>query len=98
MPAVMNRSDAFWCAISLRKEVKSMVVPVVLMRCLREALLRSVRCGAFYAAADSRTGGSFEQALVLGVLTRVRTGDQAALDQVLQVLVERHHSVVLAGL
>jgi hypothetical protein len=26
MPDVMNRSDAFWCAISLRKEVKSMVL------------------------------------------------------------------------
>src|SRR5690606_12429010 len=26
MPAVMNRSDAFWCAISLRNEVKSMVL------------------------------------------------------------------------
>jgi hypothetical protein len=23
---VMNRSDAFWCAISLRNEVKSMVL------------------------------------------------------------------------
>ena len=26
MPAVMNRSDAFWCAISLRNEVKSMLL------------------------------------------------------------------------
>src|SRR3546814_5697717 len=26
MPAVMNRSDAFWCAISLRDEVKSMLL------------------------------------------------------------------------
>ncbi|MCY1465233.1 hypothetical protein D9M71_833510 [compost metagenome] len=31
MPAVMKRSDAFWCAISLRNEVKSMVVLVVFM-------------------------------------------------------------------
>ena len=29
MPAVMNRSEARWCAISLRNEVKSMVVAVV---------------------------------------------------------------------
>jgi len=29
MPAVMNRSDAFWCAISLRNEVKSMVVVLI---------------------------------------------------------------------
>src|SRR5688572_10818074 len=26
IPDVMNRSEAFWCAISLRKEVKSMVL------------------------------------------------------------------------
>ena len=26
MPAVMNRSEAFWCAINLRKEVKSMLL------------------------------------------------------------------------
>jgi hypothetical protein len=32
MPAVMNRSDAFWCAISLRKEVKSMLLMVVLRK------------------------------------------------------------------
>jgi hypothetical protein len=30
MPAVMNRSDAFWCAISLRNEVKSMLLMVLL--------------------------------------------------------------------
>jgi hypothetical protein len=35
MPAVMNRSDAFWCAISLRKEVKSML----LMCCSKEGCL-----------------------------------------------------------
>jgi hypothetical protein len=29
---VMNRSDAFWCAISLRKEVKSMLLMVVLRK------------------------------------------------------------------
>ncbi|MNT02645.1 hypothetical protein D3C71_1291850 [compost metagenome] len=29
MPAVMNRSEARWCAISLRNEVKSMVDAVV---------------------------------------------------------------------
>ena len=26
MPAVMKRSEAFWCAISLRNEVKSMLL------------------------------------------------------------------------
>ena len=26
MPAVMNKSDAFWCAINLRNEVKSMLL------------------------------------------------------------------------
>jgi hypothetical protein len=30
MPAVMNRSEAFWWAISLRKEVKSMVLMAML--------------------------------------------------------------------
>src|SRR6478736_6484431 len=73
MPAVMNRSDAFWCAISLRNEVKSML----LMVCSRLSL---------------------EQPLVLRVFLGVLARDHAALDQVLQVLVEGHHPVRAAGL
>src|SRR6476620_7861039 len=82
MPAVMNRSDAFWCAISLRKEVKSMLLmggapgPV----------------GGRARADGPPASGSFEQPLVLRVGIGVLLGDDAALHQVLQVLVERHHS------
>src|SRR5690606_16122851 len=117
MPAVMNRSDAFWCAISLRKLVKSML----LMTLLRDrgpgtgdrgrhvlsvpnpssarvppdhhtnsdvlALHRSPVPGA-------RSPRSLEQPLVLRVILRLRARDQAALDQVLQVLVEGHHAVL----
>src|SRR5690606_18510550 len=80
MPAVMNRSDAFWCAISFRNEVKSMPLPGVV-------LMPVCSCGR-----------SIEQPLVLRVLARVRLGDHRALHQVLQVLVERHHARLLAGL
>src|SRR5690606_19732989 len=84
MPAVMNRSEAFWCAISLRNEVKSMVLMTV---------LRQGRKGC------GRTSHrSFEQTLVFGVLAGLVAGDQAALDQVLQILVQRHHAHLLTGL
>src|SRR6476659_10865565 len=55
MPAVMNRSDAFWCAISLRKEVKSMLLIAVLRG--RSAIRRGRQPAA----------RSLEQPLVLGV-------------------------------
>src|SRR5690606_12069269 len=84
MPAVMNRSDAFWCAISLRKEVKSMVL-----------IGGSLALAGRYPAVIRP---SFEQPLVLGVLPGLLAGHQATLDQVLQVLVEGHHAVLLAGL
>src|SRR5690606_36201262 len=130
MPAVMNRSDAFWCAISLRKLVKSM-------------LLMGGSCGAgirdsgfgirktrspapssnpgFYESRipnpesqipnpksripnpksripNPASFRSLEKTLVLRVILRLRARDQAALDQVLQMLVEGHHAVLLAGL
>src|SRR5690606_5916925 len=108
MPAVMNRSDAFWCAISLRNEVKSMV----LMDGSCAAVVRGGGGGSgrltITAWTDQESGlaagerGSMpallEQALVLGVLPGLLARDQATLDQVLQVLVQGHHAVLLAGL
>src|SRR4029079_9995268 len=85
MPAVMNRSDAFLWTISLRKEVKSML----LMGCLPS------RCDSLPA---QRTRKSFEDLLVLRVARRLLLGDQAAPHQVEQALVERLHAVGLAGL
>src|SRR5690606_2052760 len=82
-PAVMNRSEAFWWAISLRNEVKSML------------LMSGSWWAGCPAGADCR---SLEQPLVPGVLAGLGAGDQAALDQILQVLVEGHHAVLLAGL
>src|SRR5690606_37587202 len=108
MPAVMNRSDAFWCAISLRNEVKSMV----LMDGSCAAVVRGGGGGSgrltITAWTDQESGlaagerGSMpallEQALVLGVFPGLLARDQATLDQVLQVLVQGHHAVLLAGL
>src|SRR5687768_10006890 len=78
MPAVMNRSDAFWCAISLRNEVKSML----LMSYLRNSSDDVTRAGE-----PALGPPSLEQTLVLRIFLGVRPGDHAALHQVLQVLV-----------
>src|SRR5690606_2509783 len=117
MPAVMNRSDAFWCAISLRNEVKSML----LMYGSCGAGIRNsgfgIRESAFALPSnlypspasrplripnpDSRIPASFrslEKTLLLRVFPGLLARDHAALDQVLQVLVEGHHAVLLAGL
>src|SRR5690606_9041194 len=91
MPAVMNRSDAFWCAISLRNEVKSMLLIGVAPGCGGCCIPPSPARGM--AVPDS-----LEQPLVLGVLARLLAADHAALDQFLQVLVEGLHAHVLAGL
>src|SRR5690606_23044257 len=108
MPAVMNRSDAFWCAISLRNEVKSMVL--ICGSCgagirdwgFAKARIPTPSRTLAFTNPESRIsnpgGCSFDQPLVLRVILRLRARDQAALDQVLQVLVEGHHAVLLAGL
>src|SRR5690606_31332034 len=120
MAAVMNRSDAFWCAISLRNEVKSMVLMTVL-RDREPGIGKPRRPGpmpfplsrAIPVRSWGNTGNtplpspvpvqgpgpaSLEQALVLGVFPGLVAGDQAALDQVLQILVEGLHAHLLAGL
>src|SRR5690606_40551973 len=113
MPAVMNRSDAFWCAISLRNEVKSMLLMCgscgsgdgrpgwadhrTCCRCppCRAPPAPAVRDCPLPIPASFR---SFEKTLLLGVFLGLLARDYAALDQGLQVLVERHHAVLLAGL
>src|SRR5690606_36231842 len=127
MPAVMNRSDAFWCAISLRNEVKSMLLmggscgaglrglgagirPGARARLSHHPLRRlpSRPCTnptpARLATAAGRSSRiqrlpvSLEKTLLLRIFLRMLARDHAALDQVLQVLVESHHAVLLAGL
>src|SRR5690606_978130 len=116
MPAVMNRSDAFWCAISLRKLVKSMLLMCgscgagdsgLGIRDSEKAHLRPRRIPApsapfpAFTNPESRIpnpGCSFEQPLLLRIFLRLLARDHAALDQVLEVLVEGHHAVLLAGL
>src|SRR5690606_39656140 len=92
MPAVMNRSEAFWCAISFRNEVKSMgVLPAL-------APVLPVLPGVLVLMSGSSSWRSVEQALVPGVFAGLRAQDHPALDQVLEVLVQGHHAGVLAGL
>src|SRR5215469_13783834 len=75
-PAVMKRSDAFLCTISLRNEVKS-----------KSLMARTSR------NATPTTNHLLEDFLVARVARRLLAGHQAALDQILQVLVQRLHAV-----
>src|SRR5688572_24582086 len=94
-PAVMNRSDAFLCAISFRKEVKSMLLM------LAPVLRPGPWPGRGVHAASCQpppAWTSIEDLLFLGVFLGLELGHQAPLDHVLQALVERLHAVLLAGL
>src|SRR5690348_637625 len=98
-PAVMKRSDAFLCTISLRKDEKS----TALMCCSRDQGSSGQKLDPVSSAIHGQHGGecilhSFENFLHLGACHRILARHQAAAYQILQALVHGLHAELLAGL
>src|SRR3954464_11292339 len=98
-PAVMNKSDAFLCVISLRNEVKSTLLLMVLLP--HRVGLGPPRATVGLSPPYFDDGGPrptlFEDFLVLRVADCLLTRHQPTLDQVLQALIQCLHAVLAAG-
>src|SRR5690348_2611505 len=98
-PAVMKRSDAFLCTISLRKDVKSTALMGLLPGSGYPAVRSRIPCHRPPMACTGRVHlHSLECFFHLGARQCILARDQAAPHQVLQALVHGLHAELLAGL